>query len=96
MEVAKRKFFLAGMVSALLLVGCASMFGYQYYELDGIQVWSGKLLADQPEHDLPFAVCQPKEGNQNPCVVILSSEFFRLKRDYLSLEDRLKSCEEGK
>lgn len=83
---------------ALLLVSCAA-FSYRYYGLDVEAVTDadkGKLLGPKPEDDLPLTACKATSDNKAPCVVLTTEEFFKLRRDYNDVVEKLKACEAGK
>jgi hypothetical protein len=76
------------------LLSCASFaFNYRYHALD---LPNSKLIGDVPEHDEEMAVCNPIADNKFPCFVVKSTEWFKIKRDYEELSQRLKACETGK
>lgn len=88
-----KNLFVSLLLTACLL-SCASFaFNYRYYELD---VANGMLIGDKPEHDEPIAVCSPIPNDKFPCFVVKGTEWFKIKRDYEELSQRLKACETAK
>jgi hypothetical protein len=86
------KNFLAGFACCALLFGCAG-FSFKYYGLDGVVYMNGKLLGPKPEDDLPFTVCEPRPNAQHPCVVMMTSDFFKYKLEFEDTQNRLKEAE---
>lgn len=84
--------FLVGFLSCLLLVGCAG-FSYRYYGMQGVVYEHGMLLGPTERDDIPFSSCQPGVGIKNPCVVMLTKDYFAFKLDYEDLKQRLRTCE---
>lgn len=78
--------------SCSLLVACAATFPYRHYAYD---MGNHVLLGDVPEHDLVDQVCLRAGGNQFPCMVILTDEFFSMKADYLKTKEDLIECQRG-
>jgi hypothetical protein len=87
---------LFGLVTGVLVAGCAAgTFGYKYYGLEADR-YDGRLLGPSEAEDRPFADCTPTASNKGPCIVVLTPEFLRIKQEVLELRERLKSCEEGR
>lgn len=82
------------LVGCLATAGCATAFGYKSYGLE-VASFEGKLLGPDVSQDLPFASCAPQPGKAKPCMVVFSDEWFRLKADFLLVEDQLKRCQQG-
>jgi hypothetical protein len=75
------------MVVLIGLSGCTTVsFPYKYYKpmID----WNGKLLGAKPEDDLEASACK-----DNKCVIMMADEFFKMKLEYLNLEQRLITLE---
>lgn len=84
--------------SALVLgfvLGCCGQaiaeFSYDYYNVHA-ESWAGHLEGKTPEKDLSFEECKPRPGKANPCTVMLSPEFHKMKASYQKLEIDLKTC----
>ena len=76
----------------LAIIGCGATFPFKHYGLDA-QNYDGTLLGPDPKQDLPLSECKPDERVRGKCVVMLSSEFFRMKFNYLDISNRLIACE---
>lgn len=88
------KRLILGLFIVFLVVACAGLtFSYKYYGLQVAHYDDGKLLGPKPTDDLAFAVCEPTAVNKAPCVVMLSNDFFNLKKDYLDAKQKLIDCE---
>lgn len=91
------KSFLLGAVSAFLITACAGAgFAYKFYGMQLASYENGKLLGPTEKDDLPLSVCAPDASSQGKCVTMLSSEFFRLKTDFMMLEQQLQDCQAPK
>lgn len=76
-----------------VLTACSTLaFNYKYYGLSAHN-YDGRLLAVKPEDDLSLKMCEPNDQYHGKCVVIMADEFFRMKQEYLDLENKLKDCE---
>lgn len=89
-----KRWYVLGILSGLLLVGCAG-FAFRYYGLEGATYREGTLLGPKPKDDLPFSQCEPTAAVKHPCVVMMAPEFFRLKTDYEDTKQQLKDCQQG-
>lgn len=88
--------FAAGFITcALLFVGCAATFPYQYYGLSA-DSYKGRLLGPDPKDDVDLALCEPKASDPRPCSVMFTERFLALKQEYKDLQNRLKNCEKPK
>lgn len=76
----------------LALAACTSSADL-YYGLEVPKDVRGTLLGATEEDDVPLTECYARPGKKSPCVVMFSSEFFKLRRDYLEMKERLKACE---
>lgn len=84
-----------GFAIGLLLEGCAhATFAYKYYGLDAVS-YDGTLSGPTAPQDQSLKLCQPTLADKSPCVVMLSTEFLRLKGDHLNLENELVACQQG-
>lgn len=83
---------LAAFGLVVILVGCAG-FSFKNYGLDLPDYSQGKLLGPTEADDLPITVCKPDELVKGKCVVMLATDFFRLKQDYEETKQRLKECQ---
>jgi hypothetical protein len=87
---------MVGALAATACGGAAAQFPFRYYPLDPGSHMGGKLEGDKPENDLPLETCDPRPGNEKPCIVMLSDEVKRLKVAYRDLvlenEDLRKNC----
>jgi hypothetical protein len=84
---------LLGLVLGFFVMGCAAMtFSYNYYGLDAAR-YDGKLLAVDPKNDKDLSVCQPDANAKGKCIVMLGSEFYALKGDYLDAKQKLSDCQ---
>lgn len=90
-----RKSFALGMLAMALIMGCGGA-GYRYYTLELPEYDKGKLKGPEEKEDLPMEVCKPNAADHAPCFVILSDEFFKIKRDLKDAQEKLKACEQGK
>jgi hypothetical protein len=89
---------------ALGVFGCASLttFPYHWYGLQAAS-YNGTLLGPMPADDQALQLCNPLAPSPEPsasphpgaCVVMVSSEFYKLKADYETLENNLNDCESG-
>ncbi len=79
-------------IVVLSLASCGS-FSYRWYGLDLLSYEKGKLLGPEEKDDLHIKVCEPDDQNKGKCVVLLTSEFERLKADMIELRTRLEACE---
>lgn len=89
--------FAAGILFAILLVGCAG-FSYKHYGLDLRDVpienlEKGKLLGPKEKDDRPLSDCSPNIETNYPCAVMFADEFYKLKEDYLRMREQLKACQ---
>lgn len=82
-------------IGVLLMAGCGATFTYRYFGLAPMS-YDGMLLGPTASQDIPFSACAPKPGVARPCVVVFASEWFRLKADYQSLVESLKSCQNAR
>lgn len=100
-----RRVFALGLLAGVALTACAgAKFSYRWYGLSA-ERYEGTLLGPKPENDLHFSVCEPDPEpspgaspvatKRGKCVVVLADEFARLRTDYLDLEQRLITCENG-
>lgn len=86
-----------GFISGLILSACVgSVFPFKYYTLDA-KSYEGKLLGPTEDKDLLLSMCAPSQADKAPCIVLFTSEFLRLKDNYLKcqidLEDALRNRE---
>jgi hypothetical protein len=86
--------FALGFAFAMVLWGCAG-FSYHYYGLAEVDFSHGTLLAPSAKDDLPFSKCAPNGQSKNPCVVMLTTDFFALRQDYDDVKTRLSDCEKA-
>lgn len=85
-----------GLICGCFLVSCAwGSFGYKYYGLK-VESYNGTLQGPSADKNLPFSTCSPTPSDQNPCAVLQSKEFFRLKSEVLQLRSDLKDCQKGR
>lgn len=70
--------------------GCAfnPTFLYKYYGMNAVS-YDGSLLGPLPADDLTLKTCE----GIGKCVVMLQTEFFKLKLDYMNLEIDLNTCQ---
>lgn len=87
-----KKAFALGILSGILLVGCAGM-GIKYYGMAGVVYDHGMLLAPRASDDIPFSSCSPSASLRQPCIVMMSQDFFALKQDYLDTQQKLSDCQ---
>lgn len=83
-----------GFTLGLLLSCCGqaiATFSYRYYNLKA-ERYSGQLQGPTEQDDLDLSVCEPRPGKQNPCTVMLTPEFQRLKTDKQKVDTDLKAC----
>lgn len=86
-----RSHFFLGFFIAICLVACAS-FNFDRYGWDYAHQ---KLLHyETADKDLPTTVCDNGDGKFK-CVVLFSSDFYRLKTDYEAMSAALKLCQKG-
>lgn len=83
----------------LILYACASD-SYTYYGLNVSRIEKpelekGLLLHKDPKKDLDLTECLPTKKNVSPCIVVFSSEYFKMKRDFEEMKIRLEACEKG-
>lgn len=75
--------------------GVAANFPFRYYNLKA-RSYEGTLEGATAKDDLSLATCAPRQGNLNPCQVMLSPEVQRLKVAYRNLqienEDLRRRC----
>lgn len=88
--IKKSKYLLFGVILSCCGQAVAS-FPYAYYNLV-LQNYTGRLEADDPKNDLSAEECKPIPGNANPCTVLLTPVFQRLKSDRQKLQVDLKAC----
>ena len=86
-----KKSFLIGFGCCAFLLGCAA-FPYHYYAFD---YQHGTLVGATPKDDLPVVACAAIPGTQYPCMIVKTSEFFKLKADYLKAHQDLQDCQNG-
>lgn len=82
------------LLSGVLLSCCGQAiadFPYRYYNLV-LESYRGILESDKPANDLDAMVCAPKPGNKNPCTVLLTPVFEKLKSDRQKLAVDLAEC----
>lgn len=91
------RFFLLGLASGMILLGCAgASFNYKYYALDAAS-YKGFLRGPDPKDDLDLEKeCAPTPANVAPCTVFKTDVALRLKLEYKDLQNKLKSCEADK
>lgn len=88
----KRAFF-TGLLLGLLPASCASLpFPYHFYSPAPVS-YEGDLLGPTAKDDISFKTCEPDDKEKSKCVVLTSVEFFRLKQEYLDLEQQLMDCQ---
>lgn len=83
--------FTLGLLLGVALMACAG-FQYRYYTLD---LSSQKLLGQSEGDDLPITICNPQADVKAPCVVMKEDEFFKMRRDFNQMFERLKACEKS-
>lgn len=87
------KSFTLGFVSCVLLVACAgATFPYRHYPYD---IKNHMLVGDKPENDLKDDVCWPNSNSKQPCTVMLTDAFFKMKGNYLKCQNDLAACQRG-
>lgn len=85
----------SGFIAGVIISGCLSaQFPFKYYTLEA-KSYEGKLLGPTSDRDLLLTLCSPSEADKAPCMVLLTSEFLRLKDAYLKCQDDLKSAQRG-
>ena len=82
------------LVIVILTMTACSSFAYKYY---GIQ-WAErtdevKLLGTEPKFDRPFTICKPSDDEAGKCVVMPTSELFKMMRDMSELKERNRDLE---
>lgn len=86
------KYLVVCMSVGMLMLGCGTTatFLYTVYGLDA-KNYEGKLLGHDPtgKDDLELSVCKPDPKVKGKCVVLLSTEYFKLKSDYLDIKQKL-------
>lgn len=96
-DTVRWKSFLLGAVSAFLITACAGLsFSYKFYGMQLASYENGKLLGPTAADDLPMTTCQPDASAVGKCVVLATSEFYRLKADFMMLEQQLQDCQAPK
>jgi hypothetical protein len=89
-----KRAFAIGFLSCFMLFGCAgAAFSYRYYGLGGVSYSNGTLRGPKETDDVPFATCEPNSKTKNPCVLMLTKDFFAFKQDYEDTKQRLNECE---
>jgi hypothetical protein len=81
----------------LSMIGCASTWSYTHYTLDVTALpepQKGMVRAVNPKDDFDLTKCLPSATSKAPCNLLMESEYFRLKADYLAMEKRLIACEQ--
>jgi hypothetical protein len=87
-----------GFCFGIMLSSClaSNLFPFRYYSLLA-NSYEGMLLGPSSDQDLLLRICAPNEGNKAPCMVMLTSEFLRLKQDHttcqLALDAAQRRCE---
>lgn len=89
-----RHSFVSGFMIAIVCMGCAG-FSYKYYGMNGMDYSKGKLLGPDEGQDLDFYVCQPTPASKNPCVIMKTTEFFKMKLEHEDMKNKLKECEKS-
>lgn len=84
-------FLLGIMFSACL---ASSSFPFHYYALSAAS-YEGKLVGPSEDKDLLLSMCAPKEGDKAPCMVMLTSDFMRLKESHLKCQTDLDASQRG-
>lgn len=79
-----------GIILGTLISGCAgAAFNYHYYGLS-LASYNGTLLGPTAADDKSFSLCA-----NNGCVVMISSDFFQLKGDFMDTQNQLIACQKG-
>lgn len=89
------KLFL-GFIVGVTITACAGIprFRYKYYTLSPVS-YEGALLGPTPEDDKKLEECYPTSDNAGPCLVMFTTDFLKMKSDYLETKMRLIECERG-
>lgn len=83
--------FLFGFGSAVFLVACVgAQFPYRYYPYD---IDHHRLVGPTPEEDLDDVVCHETVTSKQPCTVVMTPEFSRIKADDLKCHNDLAACQ---
>ncbi len=90
-----KPYVLGFMTCALLFVGCAATFPYQYYGLSADN-YKGRLLGPTPKEDADLIACTPNANDASPCFVMFTTQFLQMKQEYKDMQTKLKKCERGK
>lgn len=88
-----KKWFALGFLLSTCVWTACGLVGIRYYTMDGVDYSGGKLLGPKPKEDRVFSDCQPRQDDQNPCVVMFREDFMNLKTDYYDMNNRLEECE---
>lgn len=89
------RYFLPLSLFAMVLIGCGTAsFNFRVYGLNA-KSYEGTLLGKDKtgKDDLPLSVCQPDDKVKGKCIVILASEFFKMKADYLRIQTELSDLQ---
>lgn len=89
---------LPGAVLFFALSACAAPveFLYPHYGMDFSATCGGQLLAKDPVGDLPLAAtCAPTDVEKGKCIVMLRSDFYKMKEDYLDTKQKLIDLQKG-
>lgn len=85
-------YFLLGALTFTACGGAAATFPFRYYNLKA-RSYEGALEGATDKDDLPLSTCAPRQGNLNPCQVMLSAETQRLKVAYRNLQIELEEAQ---
>lgn len=95
-----------GLAIGIVTAACSTVkFPYKYYKPDVMEhmlpngaidyVELKNLLGATPSEDLPASTCAPTATRDTDCVVMRSSEFFKLKLEHIDLQNKLSDCQSG-
>jgi len=87
-----------GFSFGIMLSAClaSNLFPFRYYSLSA-NSYEGMLLGPSSDQDLLLKICAPTDADKAPCMVMLTSEFLRLKQAHamcqISLDNAQRRCE---
>ena len=84
--------FIFGILAGFIFSSCvAAGFGYKFYKPQ-LASYKGILLGATSKDDLDATVC----ATEGACVVMLRDEFFKMKADFIELENELIACQKAR
>jgi len=89
--------FMRGFLLATALWSCAAAktIPWPYYGLEAVH-YEGRLRAIDPNNDKDLSMCIPDPGKKGKCIVMLGTDFYKLKADDISCHSDLMECQRGR